>query len=158
MTEQRQSGFRRNDGLESLLTEINDLLHAAENQTMARFSRPSKPVLFVIGAPRSGTTMMMQWLARTDAFAYPTNLSSRFYAAPYLGSLISQLLLNPRFQHRDEFQELSPRVQEVASALGKTSGIHEPNEFWYFWRRVHASDVGGPLAPTCRPQVRYHGK
>ncbi|GAH14530.1 unnamed protein product, partial [marine sediment metagenome] len=29
---------------------------------------------------------MMQWLASTEMFAYPSNLLSRFYGSPYIGA------------------------------------------------------------------------
>ena len=41
----------------------------------------SATVVLVVGGPRSGSTVMMQWLASSGVFAYPSNLLSRFYRA-----------------------------------------------------------------------------
>lgn len=131
--ESRAQSFQRVDALESLLDEINGALGPAEAM-MPLPDRPALPVLFVVGAPRSGTTLLMQWLAASGAVAWPSNLISRFYAAPYLGARVQQLLVDPRFNYRDE---LATVVEPAAfsSDLGKTQGLLQPNEFWYFWRR-----------------------
>ena len=77
---------------------------------------------------------MMQWLASTGQFAYPTNLLSRFYASPYVGALIQQMLVNPAYQYKEEFADVT-NTALFQSDLGKTSGLFAPNEFYYFWRR-----------------------
>ena len=138
--------YRKNDGLDALLKHLNEALQRGEAATCQEFHRPRLPVVFVIGAPRSGTTLLMQWLAGSGQFCYPTNLMSRFYGAPYIGSLIQRMLLDPALQYRREFRELHNSVPNFESFLGKTSGIREPNEFWYFWRRFFPVDVPRPLA------------
>jgi hypothetical protein len=77
---------------------------------------------------------MMQWLASLGHFAYPTNLISRFYAAPYIGARIQQLLTDPAYRFGDEIGGFANDL-DFSSALGKTRGTLAPNEFWYFWRR-----------------------
>ena len=128
-------GFARNADLEKLLAELNTLLGNAEDQVLEDFHHPRFPLVMVVGAPRSGTTLMMQWLANSGAFAYPSNLLSRFYQAPYIGAKIQQLLTDPRFAFRDELQEWRQMEPNWENELGKTSGTLAPNEFWYFWRR-----------------------
>ena len=96
----RTGRFRRNPELEKLLEEINNLLGPAEDEIAARFDRPRYPVVLVVGGPRSGSTLMMQWLARLGLFACPTNLLSRFYRAPFIGAKIQQLLADPIFGFR----------------------------------------------------------
>lgn len=131
---QRQAAFRRNPRLEALLAEVNDLLEPAEAAVQARFQRPRYPVVLVMGLPRSGTTLLMQWLAHSGRFAYPSNLLSRFYAAPFMGAKIQQLLTDPAYGFGDELVDLG--IQSgFQSHLGKTRGALAPNEFWYFWRR-----------------------
>ena len=128
----RQPEFARNGSLEDLLGELNGRLKLAEQDIAS--SKPELPVLLVIGPPRSGTTVMMQWLANTGSFAYPTNLLSRFYGAPYIGSLVQQLIFDERFNFKNELNYYEQK-QEFTSDLGKTTGPLQPNEFWYFWRR-----------------------
>lgn len=131
---ERQREFRRNEDLERLLKAINEILGPAEDQILERYSMPQYPVVFVVGAPRSGTTLMMQWMASSDRFAYPTNLLSRFYGAPHIGALIQQLLTAPEYNYNDEILDFSGEIT-FKSSLGKTQGALAPNEFWYFWRR-----------------------
>jgi LPS sulfotransferase NodH len=131
---QRQAVHRKNIKLERLLTEINGLLGPVEEQIISNFHQPDYPTVLIVGCARSGSTLLFQWLAQTGIFAYPTNLISRFYAAPYIGARIQQLLTDPDYRFRDEFFDLSP-TESFESDLGKTKGILAPNEFWYFWRR-----------------------
>lgn len=130
----RQEEFRRNIKLELLLQELNGLLGPIEEGILQRYRMPRYPVVFVVGVPRCGSTLMMQWLARTGRFAYPTNLLSRFYGAPFLGAKIQQLLTAPEYNFRDELFDFSGEIS-FSSSLGKTQGALAPNEFWYFWRR-----------------------
>lgn len=131
----RKEDFQRNNSLDGLLVELNSLLAPVEHGVIATHGMPQWPVILIVGCPRSGTTLFMQWLASLGSFAYPTNLLSRFFLAPYVGAKIQQMLTDPRVQFRDEFCELASSSQIFESALGKTKGILAPNEFWYFWRR-----------------------
>lgn len=134
METERERAFRRNERLEALLTELNSLLAPVEEEIAAHYRMPRHPVLFVVSPPRSGSTLMMQWLAATGAFAYPSNLISRFYRAPAVGARIQLLLTSPAYSFRDELYDLSGEIA-FTSSLGKTKGALQPNEFWYFWRR-----------------------
>ena len=133
--EKRSPGFRRNESLEALLKELNAALGAAEQECHHLPSEPRFPIVLVVGAPRSGTTLLMQWLAASGLFAVPSNLLSRFYAAPYLGGRIQRLLVDPEFSYGEEFSGLRALEAPYDSNIGKTRGLLQPNEFWYFWRR-----------------------
>ena len=146
MTEyQRQPTFQRNQALEELLAEINTLLAPAEQQLLEKVTTPQLPTIIVVGAPRSGTTLMMQWLASLGYFAYPTNLLSRFFGAPAIGAKIQLLLTDPRYNFNDEFFDFAVPV-DFESNLGKTRGVLAPNEFWYFWRRFIPNKEPRPLS------------
>jgi hypothetical protein len=152
---QRERTFARNDALEELLGELNAALSAAEH-TLTLPSVPSLPIIFVVGPPRSGTTLVTQWLAASGQFAWPTNLLSRFYAAPYLGARIQQLLTDPRFNYRDEL--VSDCIgKPFESELGKTRGLLQPNEFWYFWRRFFPLQWPEPLSAEHLAQIDGQG-
>lgn len=136
----RVEGFRRNTLLEDMLAELSADLLPAEQSLIERYRQingMSHPLVLVMGPLRSGTTLMMQWLAHSGLFAYPTNLLSRFYAAPILGAKIQLLLTDPRFNFRNELADLAPPAN-FTSENGKTRGALAPNEFWYFWRRFLA--------------------
>lgn len=135
--EQRTGEFSRNAGQESLLEKLSADLPAAESRALNEYrgQRPSIPPVFVMGAPRCGSTLFMQWLAATGAFAYPTNLLSRFWSAPITGARIQKLLTDPAYDFRDELYNLKYEP-DFSSHHGKTTGALAPNEFWYFWRHL----------------------
>jgi len=130
----RQEKFKRNEELEKLLQELNGLLEPVETELLRVYQEPKYPVVLLVGCARSGTTLLMQWLARTGEFAYPTNFLSRFYTAPYIGAKIQQMLADPKYSFRDEFTDFGSQIS-FESELGKTTGVLAPNEFYYFWRR-----------------------
>ena len=80
------------------------------------------PSCFIVGAPRSGTTLLTQALAYCTDIGYVDNLIARFFWLPELGVKIRR--------------ELGyERSWSGHSAFGATRGISEPHEFGLFWRR-----------------------
>ncbi len=130
----RISEFARNTTLEGLLSELNGALGVADTLLAAPADRPQLPTVLVVGGPRSGSTVTMQFLAATGRFAYPTNLLSRFYGAPAVGARIQAMLCDEAFDFRGELADVGRPIR-FDSELGKSSGALQPNEFWYFWRR-----------------------
>jgi hypothetical protein len=154
----RRSRYRRNPRLERLLEELNEALRGGEDTLLRDAGVPRWPVVFIVGAPRSGTTVVLQWLAHSGTFAYPSNLLARFYRAPYLGARIQQMLVDPAYAFRDEFSDLLASSGGLTSDLGKTRGLLAPNEFWYFWRRFFpdpAADWSAPAPDTLEPATRF---
>jgi len=153
---ERAEQHQRNQSLEELLQELNSLLRPPERQVEERFDSPRWPVILIVGLPRSGTTLTLQWLAQMGVFGYPTNLTSRFYAAPYIGAKIQRLLTDPKFDFNDEFRDLRKSI-DFDSTLGKTQGLLSPNEFWYFWRRFIPNEEPRHLEPEEVRQVDQAG-
>lgn len=139
MSGERKGEWLRNERLEGLLEELSDLLAPVEDGVRRAGADTRYPVVLIVGAPRSGTTVLLQWLAATGCFAYPTNLLSRFYRAPAVGARIQLLLTDERYAFRDELWDLGG-TGDFTSELGKTRGALAPNEFWYFWRRFLPAD------------------
>lgn len=137
--EKRRMEFKKNYDLEKLLEEINHDLHFTEKNLLEQEIR-EYPTIFVMGAMRSGTTLLEQWLASCGEFAYPSNILSRFYGNPIIGSKIQKLLTDPKYNFRNEILEFSTKIS-FDSNNGKTRGALEPNEFWYFWRRFLPEDL-----------------
>ncbi len=128
MNQGRTAEFERSNTLEDLLTEVNG---AIEGILPPPYEAPKHPVVLIMGNPRSGTTLTSQWLSTLGSFAYPSNLAARFYANPYMGARIQQILADA-----DQGNQMGLQQElEFASALGKTEGALAPSEFWYFWRQ-----------------------
>ena len=62
----RTTDFERDQSLESVLAEINS---AIPDTMTPPYNTPQMPVVFIVGAPRSGTTLMSQWLSASGLFA-----------------------------------------------------------------------------------------
>lgn len=128
----RRKEHQKSETMEKLMKEVNSLLLPIELQVTESYNKNKYPVVLIMGAPRSGTTLLLQWLASLGHFAYPTNILSRFYDAPYIGAKIQLMLTKHDFNNEIfDFNETVP----FTSRLGKTKGALAPNEFWYFWRR-----------------------
>ena len=82
---------------------------------------------FIIGAPRSGTTLLYQILISFFDIEYPTNFIAKFWGNPIVGYILqSELLVN----EKKEF------ISSFNSHHGFTENeLLEPHEFGYFWSR-----------------------
>lgn len=65
--DQRMPEFKPNRNLDALLAEIHRLLKPGEMQSKSAFSKPKYPLLLVLGNPRSGTTLTMQYIPNYDS-------------------------------------------------------------------------------------------
>ena len=131
----RAKEFERNPELEALLERLEGPLAKAEAELLASETLERRPVVLIVGSARSGSTLLLQLLASSGVFGYPTNFLSRFYSAPVLGALLQQMLFEPTLSFRDELDLSAPIREPYGSQLGKTRGALAPNEFHYFWRR-----------------------
>jgi hypothetical protein len=117
--------------------DLNTILSNAELEAVSHFNQqPTYPICLIVGTPRSGTTLLLQWLAATNTFTYPSNLISRFFMAPYIGAKIQKMLTDPKTASKNEM--IIPGQNEkdfFESDLGKTYGLFSPNEFKQFWER-----------------------
>lgn len=116
----------KGNNIEDIISQLRELLRPLQLEIEKNFSPNKYPFTFIIGNPRSGTTLLLQSLARINSFAVPSNLIARFSYAPYIGALIQQLLNDSLSQNA--FQK------ELSSNLGKTKELLEPNEFQHFFR------------------------
>jgi hypothetical protein len=155
--EKRTNHDANRERLNSLLSELAGVLGPAESEFLSSLPAPPHPVIYVIGNSRAGSTMLMQWLASTGLVCYPTNLMSRFYASPYIGARIQQLLTDPDYQWMNEFRSCTQDESSFTSDLGKTSGFLAPHEFWYFWRRFVPTHFVESMSPEQEAQVDMAG-
>ena len=108
--------------LTATLTPMDLLLQPAEHRRI-RAARPSPtlPLVLVVGAPRSGTTLVSQILARYLPVTYFTNLSALFPRAP---------LTATRLIYRTP-----PRPASSHSYYGNTAGLAGLNDGFHVWNR-----------------------
>lgn len=119
--------------LDEVLVELKKILYPIQLNSQQKFSKSNFPFGFIVGNPRSGTTLFLQWLSSLGCFSYPTNTLARFAYAPYIGALIQEMLFNKKY---DLLNELNITDNEInfKSLLGKSSGYLDPNEFQHFFR------------------------
>ncbi|MEN6624117.1 MAG: sulfotransferase [Smithella sp.] len=82
------------------------------------------PIIYIVGAPRSGTTLLSQLISRYLPVGYINNMIARFWMRPSVGIRLSEVLLGGDARREITFQ----------SSFGTTRKIQEPHEFGYFWR------------------------
>jgi len=124
--------FRSNDKLNALLSELKELLSPVQ-MTIDCPSQPQWPVGSIIGNPRSGSTLLLQFMASTGVFSYPTNVLTRFAYAPYIGALIQKMLFDSGYDFHGDFADIQSQIN-FASDLGKSKGALATNEFQHFFR------------------------
>ena len=131
MVTSRAQNFARDNSLESALRSLNDeiqTLHDPSNTDL----QPC--VVLIVGPPRCGSTLLMQWIASTRCFAYPSNLVARFFGNPAFGFRVQQVLHDFDTRNQIGLRNDDQDVQ-FKSELGRTMGALAPSEFWYWWRR-----------------------
>lgn len=111
---------------------------------------------FIIGAPRSGTTLLYQIMAWCLDIGYVNNFMARFWEAPAVGAHLSRKVLN------------LAAGMDGSSDLGRTASLQGVHEFGYFWRRFFTGDTdyadsipqpaGQRLAAELRAMARALGK
>ena len=129
MSHERTAAYRKDPDKENLLEEMNCLLAPVNKDMISDFDAPKEPTLFVIGAPRSATTLIHQILAQSGSFGYISNYIARFYRAPYIGALQAKAL-DLTFKDNATYE----------SNFGRTEGWHEPHQFNYYWKRWYQYD------------------
>jgi len=88
-----------------------------------------RPPAFIIGPPRSGTTLFYQLLISKYDVGYPNNLMGKFYRCPNLAARMTAT----------HYQERNSQI-EFASEYGNTPGLYGPHEFGEFWNRWFPKD------------------
>lgn len=121
--------FQKSENLERVLSRINGSIESLELYDCKELNYPT---LLIFGCPRSGSTLLMQWLASTGAFGYPSNLIARFYGNPAFGCEVQKALVD---HDKGNQLRLGEQAGEFKSSLGRTQGVMAPSEFWYYWRR-----------------------
>lgn len=104
---------------------VNSLLHHLDFWCYARLlERPILyPPIIIVGAPRSGSTLLYQVLTTYYRVSYISNFHAKFYGSPAIVEQISRLLNPVDF------------TSNFTSYYGKTQGKNSPSECGEFWYR-----------------------
>lgn len=125
---------------------LNALLAPLERVLAAGREEPGRPVVFVVGLPRTGTTLAAQVLATAHEYGYPSNLLARFWRAPSVGAYLDRAL-----------RALAGAGRTAAgfdSVYGRTSGPWGVHELGYFWDRwFDRGQTTHRLTPSEREEV-----
>jgi len=97
------------DGLESIL----------ETQTSEQYVN-----IFVLGLPRSGTTLLTQLLYDNTNLQCTNNLMARFWETPLVGTQLSK------------YTVIKSEFKNYRSNYGRTLEIDHPHEFSKFWHKL----------------------
>jgi hypothetical protein len=103
----------------NFLEVMNQQLTGLDNQL--EIGGSAKHNIFIIGAPRSGTTLLSQLFSGCTNAGYPNNLMASFWNAPVTGALLSK-------------RWTEDKIFTGSSNFGQTSDYREPHEFGAFWR------------------------
>jgi hypothetical protein len=112
-----------------MLTPLDVLLQFFERRRYRAAGQPRLPLIFVCGAPRSGTTLTAQVLIKYLPVFFFNNLTSLFPRAPITASKIFGRWI------RTEKQALN-----FSSFYGRTLRLSDPNDALYFWDRWTGQD------------------
>lgn len=118
---------------EAFLLRLNQLLAVAdfEKDRVEISNAYHKPILYIVGAPRSGTTLAHQVLAAALPLDYVDNIVARFWLRPSVGINLSRILLG-----EERHKQIVYR-----SRLGVSEGVAGPHEFGYFWNHWFRYDL-----------------
>lgn len=119
----RRENYAKNAADELFLTSFNEHLAKQEFLVETAGNGADIPVIYIVGAPRSGTTLLSQVISKFLPVGYIDNLIARFWLRPSVGIRLSSVMLG-----KD-----SRRAIDFASKHGVTEGLAGPHEFGYFW-------------------------
>ena len=118
---ERRGPYAKDPGAEDFLEELNEYLRPRELE-LYRDHDIEHAFVFVVGLPRSGTTLLTQVLAYCLDAGYVNNFAARFWLAPVHGLRLSRLIAG----------EAEPVSFE--SDYARTRSLLDIHEFGYFWR------------------------
>ncbi len=108
--------YKKDPAEEAFLERLNNILAPYQEEDYQDLEE-IYPTLHIIGAPRSGTTLMSQLISSHLNIGYINNLIAAFWQAPVYGIRLSKKLIPPGVS------------SSFRSSFGRTTYIHEPHEF-----------------------------
>ncbi|MBS3742319.1 MAG: sulfotransferase [Candidatus Cloacimonetes bacterium] len=106
---------------EDFLLNTNKILQDMEKEWYKDYDI-KYPFIFVFGLPRSGTTLLSQFIAHSFKISYINNIMARFWLAPIHGIRLSKNILG------------NEKTTTYNSDYARTHELSDIHEFGYFWR------------------------
>lgn len=130
LNRKRRKNYYKDEVAEDYLLGINKVLQQKE---MIEYDDliEEYPSIFVVGLPRSGTTLMTQLIAQGFNFGFITNFIARFWLAPVTGIKLSNII------YKDK-SEIS--FESNYATTPNTFDIHEFGYFWKYWLKKDSVD------------------
>ena len=113
---------------------VHQMLPLLEPRLIASAKRLASPPVFILGPPRSGTTLLYQLLTTCLRFSYICNLANRFHDCPAATTVLLRRLIRA---YRTDFASIYSRTRGYA---GPSEGA-EIWRKWFGWGYVDESDV-----------------
>lgn len=108
----------------AFLESFSSALQALESDQIQSVEEQYANV-FVLGLPRSGTTLLSQIIYHGTNCHCTNNFMARFWGTPLVGARLSRLTVD----------SAQPR-RELDSFFGRTVGLDEPHEFSFYWHSM----------------------
>lgn len=118
--ELRRADVRRRLHSDLPLYLKNRALEPVDALLRRKYAGAKEPIVFIVGAPRSGSTVLYQLMAEHLDVGFVNNKMARYFAAPLIAAM-----LHGRAGGGHEL--------DLASEYGRTSGDRSPHEFSWFW-------------------------
>lgn len=129
---------------------VHALLGSKERQLLRAHQDLQAPPVFILGAPRSGTSLFYELLVTRYHFSYFSNLAHRFFKTPSAATALGR---NVVAGYRASYQ----------SDYGHIAGWGAPNEGGWIWQRwledgdwVDASGLSGLPVAEMRATLAAH--
>jgi hypothetical protein len=113
---------------DNFFNELNEDLVSLEKKMYVDFEE-NYPNIFIIGLPRTGSTLLYQILFNNLDISCTNNFMAKFWNVPLVASKLSKNF----FSRKPKFFD---------SQFGQTDDIRSPHEFsWYWQSRLHMSNI-----------------
>jgi LPS sulfotransferase NodH len=126
----RRGAYAKDASGERFLEELNEYLAPRELELYGDYAI-EHPFVFVLGLPRSGTTLLSQLLAYCLDAGYVNNFAARFWLAPVHGIRLARLIAAGA--EEPSFESDYARTKSLLD-------IHEWGYFWRYWLRKQTFD------------------
>jgi hypothetical protein len=118
----RMPEYSKDQELERYIDQLNLYLQNFELEEVPRNGESA--IVYIVGLPRSGTTLLSQLVSRYLPVGYVNNLIARFWSNPVVGIHLSRAVLG----------SFAREKIALSSVHGVTADPWGPHEFGYFWR------------------------